>query len=47
MPSKNTRFELRADNVSDRNYVNAMTANGRFAYAVPGSSFFVGVRHSF
>ncbi len=42
-----TRLELRADNVTDRVYATALTSNGRIIYGVPGSSFFLGVRHSF
>jgi vitamin B12 transporter len=42
-----TRLEVRADNVTDKSYTTALTSNGRFAYVVPGSSVFLGIRHSF
>lgn len=42
-----TRLELRADNVTDKDYTTALTNNGRLVYGVPGSNFFLGVRHSF
>lgn len=44
---KKTRLELRIDNLADKYYVNSMSSNGNLIYGVPGSSFFLGVRHNF
>ncbi|MDP1525494.1 MAG: TonB-dependent receptor [Rhodocyclaceae bacterium] len=45
--NRQTRIEFRVDNLFDRDYVNTMTSNGRFIYAVPGTSFSLGMRHNF
>lgn len=42
-----TALELRADNVFDKFYTNALSANGRIFYATPGASVFAGLRYNY
>jgi vitamin B12 transporter len=44
--SKATSLELRADNVFDKFYTNALSANGSIVYATPGASVFAGLRYN-
>jgi len=45
--AKGAALELRADNVFDKYYTNALSANGNIVYATPGASVFAGLRYNY